>query len=159
MAFEIFPHLSVMLYRIMRDRPAFLRWVFLGTALLIFTGTFLEQWAVGLFYFHAWRKLPLFYKIIGPILHICFMSAQIHGGRVCLQISSKLKKEVMELRLKSYDKRNSGEHREAGALGNSESELSLDLEANMSSREIYHSADGPPASYRQTAESNQVHLP
>ncbi|KDQ59763.1 hypothetical protein JAAARDRAFT_192228 [Jaapia argillacea MUCL 33604] len=97
MIFEIFPHLAVMLYRIMRDRPRFLHNVFFWTAIGIFSGTFFEQFAIILFYVRIWRHVPVFYKASGPILHVCFMAAQIHGGRVCMQIAHKMKLEVMEL--------------------------------------------------------------
>ncbi|KDQ57044.1 hypothetical protein JAAARDRAFT_70008 [Jaapia argillacea MUCL 33604] len=97
MIFEIFPHLAVMLYRIMRDRPKFLHNIFFWTAIGIFTGTFLEQFAIILFYVRIWTRLPMLYKVTGPILHVCFMAAQIHGGRVCLQIAHKMKLEVIDL--------------------------------------------------------------
>ncbi|GLB45756.1 hypothetical protein LshimejAT787_2800010, partial [Lyophyllum shimeji] len=94
MIFEIFPHLAVILYRLLRDRPAFLYKVFLAAACGIFTGTFLEQIAIGYFYSRVWKRLPASYKAIGLILHVCFMAAQIHGGRVCLQIARKMAKEM-----------------------------------------------------------------
>ncbi|KAF8068721.1 hypothetical protein FPV67DRAFT_1668795 [Lyophyllum atratum] len=94
MIFEVWPHLAVMLYRILRHRPSFLHKVFLCTACCIFTGTFLEQIAIGVFYHHVWTRLPASYKALGLILHVCFMMAQLHGGRVCLQIARKMSAEM-----------------------------------------------------------------
>ncbi|KIJ26074.1 hypothetical protein M422DRAFT_272890 [Sphaerobolus stellatus SS14] len=123
MCFEIFPHLAICLYRIYRDSPCFLRKLFLGTTLLIFTGTFLKQFAVGIFYFHVWKRLPLSYKVSGPIFHVCFMAAQIHG--ICLQISSKMRKECMDMK-----------HQKSGRMLNTEPpsnqpNVYLDLKSNL----------------------------
>ncbi|KIJ37925.1 hypothetical protein M422DRAFT_259543 [Sphaerobolus stellatus SS14] len=122
MCFEIFPHLAVCLYRIYRDSPCFPRKLFLGTALLIFTGTFLEQFAVRIFYFYIWKHLPLSYKVSGPIFHVCFIAVQIHGGRICLQISSKMRKECMDMK-----------HQKSGRMLNMEppSNQPMDLESNL----------------------------
>ncbi|GLB44474.1 hypothetical protein LshimejAT787_1701010 [Lyophyllum shimeji] len=94
MLFEVFPHVAVILYRLRRDEPAFLRKIFLIASCGIFTGTLLEQVAIGMFYHQIWKRFPTSYKVVGLILHVCFMAAQIHGGRVCLQIAQKMAEEA-----------------------------------------------------------------
>ncbi|TFK46147.1 hypothetical protein OE88DRAFT_1037034 [Heliocybe sulcata] len=96
MMFEMFPHLAVMLYRIYRHRTRFLCRLFLIVGLGIFTGTISEQVAIIYFYHRIWKHLPILYKALGPILHVCFLAAQVHGGRICIQISMKLRKEMQE---------------------------------------------------------------
>ncbi|KZT24615.1 hypothetical protein NEOLEDRAFT_1115720 [Neolentinus lepideus HHB14362 ss-1] len=100
MMFEMFPHLAVLLYRAMRDRPRFLSRLFFVVSLGIFTGTLSEQVAIIYFYHRIWNHIPILYKALGPILHVCFLAAQVHGGRICMQISTKLRREVKEAQLK-----------------------------------------------------------
>jgi len=94
MIFESMPHMAVILYRSLRDRPSFLRKVFLATAFGIFMGTFLQQIIIGWFYHHIWHQFPTSYKVVGLILHPCFTIAQLHGGRVTLQIAKKMGEEA-----------------------------------------------------------------
>ncbi|EPQ51167.1 hypothetical protein GLOTRDRAFT_5816, partial [Gloeophyllum trabeum ATCC 11539] len=103
MMFEMFPHLAVMLYRIYRHKPRFLCRLFLIVGLGIFTGTLSEQVAIIYFYNRIWKHLPILYKAVGPILHVCFLAAQVHGGRICIQISMKLRKEVKEAQKKGIE--------------------------------------------------------
>ncbi|KDQ49266.1 hypothetical protein JAAARDRAFT_143668 [Jaapia argillacea MUCL 33604] len=127
MIFEIFPHLAVMFYRIMRNNPSLLHKMFLYTAIGIFTGTFLEQGAIFYFYARVWKNLTVFFKATGPILHCCFMAAQIHGGRVCWQIARKMRQEVVEAKERA---------KVAAAVEASTSDATVDLEKGLSGAEI-----------------------
>ncbi|CCG82266.1 protein of unknown function [Taphrina deformans PYCC 5710] len=94
--FETGPHVMMILYKRYRNRQAMLKKGFLFVALWSFTGTFLEQFAIGYLYIHNWAAWDMSLKVLTPILHCCFAAAQVHGGRVFLALSRKMAREYAE---------------------------------------------------------------
>ncbi|KDQ15703.1 hypothetical protein BOTBODRAFT_173779 [Botryobasidium botryosum FD-172 SS1] len=96
MIFEIMLHNSRIMYQRYRQRPAFLVKVFRITAIAVFVGTFIEQFAVVAFYVRIWAHWPLHSKIATPLLHACLTVAQIHSGRVCWKVAQRLMEEAKD---------------------------------------------------------------
>jgi len=96
MIFEIMLHNSRIVYQRYRQRPTFLIKVFRITAIAVFLGTFIEQFAVVAFYARIWSQWPLHSKIATPLLHGCLTLAQIHSGRVCWKVAQRLIQEVKD---------------------------------------------------------------
>lgn len=101
--FETGPHVMMILYKKYRERRTMLKKGFLFVALFSFTGTLLEQAAIGYLFIHYWSVWDMSLKILTPILHCCFAAAQIHGGRVFLSMSRKMAREHAESLKASHD--------------------------------------------------------
>lgn len=110
--FETGPHVLMLLYKRSRDNTAMLARGFRIVAFMSFTGTFLEQFAIGYLFIHHWHVWDLSLKILSPILHVCFACAQIHSGRIFLALSRKMAREEKAKR----DRRNDPELAAADAL-------------------------------------------
>ena len=91
--FETGPHVMMLMYKRSRDRTLLLSRGFKIVAFMSFTGTFLEQFAIGYLFIHHWKVWDISLKVLSPILHVCFACAQIHSGRIFLALSRKMAKE------------------------------------------------------------------
>ncbi|ORY87164.1 hypothetical protein BCR37DRAFT_146907 [Protomyces lactucae-debilis] len=91
--FETGPHVCMLMYTRDRGNSKKLKRSFLIIAIMSFTGTFLEQFAIFFLYAKHFKTWDWSIKILTPIIHVCFASAQIHGGRIFLSMSRKMAKE------------------------------------------------------------------
>jgi hypothetical protein len=92
----MYPHVVMMFYRLHRDRPRLLCLMFRAASISVATGIFIEQIAIGIFYWHVWHRWSLVLTVVGLILHFCFVAAQVHGARLYWQMAKKMAKEAEE---------------------------------------------------------------
>ncbi|BFZ57656.1 hypothetical protein PYCC9005_004709 [Savitreella phatthalungensis] len=101
--FETGPHVMMILYRRNRHDTKMLARGFRIIAVMSFTGTFLEQFAIMYLFAKHWPIWDYAFKVLTPILHLCFAAAQLHGGRIFLSLSRKMAKEEREKQQHSSD--------------------------------------------------------
>lgn len=76
---ELWPHVTIILYRIRPDDHPFLRGVFRSACIATGTSTVIETGVVSWLFFSLWSRWSPAFKVITPILHIIFSAAQLWG--------------------------------------------------------------------------------
>lgn len=97
--FETFPHFAVLYYRCQpKTSLGFHKtsriWFMSGISSLV--GTTAEFIVMAIFMWKNWWKWGLGMKIVLPILHFCFMGAQVHGARIGFQLWRSFGKKSSE---------------------------------------------------------------
>ncbi|KAJ5705276.1 hypothetical protein N7536_000965 [Penicillium majusculum] len=80
--FELFPHVAIILYRIFPERHQFLSKVFLISCFTTALGTITETVVTMWLFASTWDRWRLAFKIVTPLLHVAFSTAQIHGSLI-----------------------------------------------------------------------------
>ena len=88
---ELWPHLTMILYRLRSDRHSLMYRLFLGTSVAEITGTTFETLVVFWLWGTLWQQWTLPFKIVTPILHALFSSAQLFGAWIFWQLAKKEK--------------------------------------------------------------------
>lgn len=93
---EFWPHVAIIQKRRFNDDHVYLSKVFLFAAVITALGTLIETIVVMYIWGSAWHRWSLPFKIITPILHIIFSSAQIWGAYTFVGMWKSEKKELHE---------------------------------------------------------------
>jgi hypothetical protein len=88
---ELWPHISMILYRTHNDDPYFLSKVFTATSALELFGTTVETIIVMYLFGTSWSRWSLSLKIVTPILHTLFSVAQLWGVWVFWKLAQQQK--------------------------------------------------------------------
>lgn len=86
---EIFPHIAMILYRVFNKRHYFLQKIFLFCSITIFVGAICETVVVIYFYASVFSELTRSYRIVIPLLHLLFISAQFNGCHIFWRLFRK----------------------------------------------------------------------
>jgi hypothetical protein len=86
---EIFPHIAMILYRVFNQRHRFLRKIFLLCSATIFVGALCETILVIYFYASIFSELTRSYRLVIPLLHLLFTSAQFNGCHIFWRLYRK----------------------------------------------------------------------
>jgi hypothetical protein len=94
---EFIPHVALILYRVNPTSHSFLANLFKFTCFITFLGTISETILAMYMFGVLWNRWPLAFKVVTPILHIAFSTAQLHGTRILYIMWKKQEKKLMEL--------------------------------------------------------------
>lgn len=96
---ELWPHLAMILYRLLPASDnmsakslhfhGLMSRIFLSVAIMEISGTILETTVVFWLFASLWDKWTLPFKVVTPILHLLFSCAQIWGAWVFWNLSKK----------------------------------------------------------------------
>jgi hypothetical protein len=77
---ELWPHLSVITYRLNPGKHKFLTKVFLYTCVIQVASTIIQTGLILWVFISPWDKWTIGMKISTPILHVLFSAAQLYGA-------------------------------------------------------------------------------
>ena len=95
---EFIPHVALILYRVYPTSHFFLAKLFQFTCITTFAGTISETILVMYMFGILWDRWPLAFKIVTPLLHVAFSSAQFHGSRIFYAIWKKQQQQLNAVR-------------------------------------------------------------
>jgi polyferredoxin len=98
---EFWPHVAVIQKRRFNDDHGYLSKVFLFAAIVTALGTLFETIVVMYIWGSAWHRWSLPFKIITPILHGIFSSAQVWGAYRFVGMWQYEKKKLKEKKQES----------------------------------------------------------
>jgi len=76
---ELWPHTTIILYRVRPQDHPFLRNVFRSACFATGCSTIIETGVVSWLFFSLWSRWSTAFKVVTPILHIVFSTAQCWG--------------------------------------------------------------------------------
>lgn len=105
---ELWPHIAMIIYRLHPGRHTLMYRLFLGTSAAEIAGTIFETVIVFWLWGTLWDQWTLPFRILTPILHALFSSAQLVGAWIFWQLARKEKALInaadVRLRLPSEEK-------------------------------------------------------
>ncbi|KAJ5373054.1 hypothetical protein N7517_005060 [Penicillium concentricum] len=131
--FELFPHVAIVLYRIFPNRHRFLSNVFLFSCFSTALGTAAETVVTMWLFASTWDRWRLAFKIVTPILHVAFSTAQIHGSLVFWRMYRRQKRFQMEADAEARDIDIKGENEGSVNDRQSESRSGQSVEGEINS--------------------------
>ncbi|KAJ5093135.1 hypothetical protein N7456_008996 [Penicillium angulare] len=94
---EFLPHIAIILYRVYPDRHSFLGRVFLSSCIITAGGTLCETVLIMWLFGSLWSRWQIAFKVVTPLLHTAFCTAQIHGSLVFWRMHKRQKKYLKEV--------------------------------------------------------------
>jgi len=95
---EFIPHVALILYRVYPTSHLFLANIFKFACITTFIGTISETIVTMYIFGILWSRWPLSFKVLTPMLHIAFSTAQFHGTRIFYAIWRKQERLFIEAR-------------------------------------------------------------
>ncbi|KAF2848572.1 hypothetical protein T440DRAFT_500447 [Plenodomus tracheiphilus IPT5] len=77
---ELWPHITIILYRMYPQNHHFLRIIFRSACIVTFCGTVTESGVVLWLFFSLWSRWSIPFRVVTPILHAVFSAAQLWGA-------------------------------------------------------------------------------
>ncbi|KAJ7728136.1 hypothetical protein DFH07DRAFT_896018 [Mycena maculata] len=86
---EFLPHVTIIAYRVYPDSHRFLATMFRAACVTTLIGTVSETVVAMYFFGQLWSRWTLPFKILTPMLHVAFSTAQFHGTRIFFRLWRK----------------------------------------------------------------------
>ena len=110
---ELWPHISMILYRTHASDHHFLSKIFKATAMLELFGTTTETAVVMWLFGSAWDRWTPSLKIVTPILHVLFSCAQLWGVWIFWQLAKQQRAKSEEVNVEKSEVRTEVKNGEA----------------------------------------------
>src|ERR1700761_4156633 len=88
---ELWPHLTMIIYRLCPGRHVLMYRLFLGTSVAEVVGTVFETTIIFWLWGTLWNQWTLPFRVVTPILHALFSAAQLFGAWIFWKLAKKEK--------------------------------------------------------------------